>query len=163
MRVLPLLPGLEAMHVLIIEDEPLIAMSIEDALRHCGATSFALAISLDAAVAAAKRRCPDLITADVQLAPGCGIDAVAAICATKVIPGLHPRHRRRCRRPTAGINHRPQAIRRRGPSPCFQTSDGHASRRQRREGGLRCLTQPGILRSFQCSCWWSQSLSGPNC
>src|SRR4051794_16166324 len=86
MRVLPLLPGLEAMHVLIIEDEPLIAMSIEDALRHCGATSFALAISLDAAVAAAKRRCPDLITADVQLAPGCGIDAVAAICATKVIP-----------------------------------------------------------------------------
>ena len=66
------------MHVLIIEDEPLIAMSIEDALRDCGCASFDFAANVAEAVAAAKMRCPDLITADVQLAPGCGIDAVAA-------------------------------------------------------------------------------------
>jgi len=74
------------MHVLIIEDEPLIAMSIEDALRDCGCTSFAFAASVEQAVAAAKARCPDLITADVQLSPGCGIDAVAAICGGPAIP-----------------------------------------------------------------------------
>lgn len=74
------------MHVLIIEDEPLIAMSIEDVLRDCGCTSFDLAASVEQAIVAAKRRCPDLITADVELAPGCGIDAVAAICGERPIP-----------------------------------------------------------------------------
>ncbi|WP_294122521.1 response regulator [Sphingomonas sp.] len=74
------------MHVLIIEDEPLIAMSIEDALRDCGCASFDFATSAVEATAAARRRCPDLITADVQLAPGCGIDAVGAICGGKAIP-----------------------------------------------------------------------------
>lgn len=74
------------MHVLIIEDEPLIAMLIEDALRDCGCTSFAFAASVEQAVAAARARCPDLITADVQLSPGCGIDAVAAICGGPAIP-----------------------------------------------------------------------------
>ena len=74
------------MHVLIIEDEPLIAMSIEDALRDSGCTSFAFATSATDAVAAATLRCPDLITADVQLAPGCGIEAVGAICGGKPIP-----------------------------------------------------------------------------
>ena len=74
------------MHVLIIEDEAIIAMAIEDALRDCGCSSFAFAGDVDAAVEAAKQRCPDLITADVQLAPGCGIDAVEAICSDKPIP-----------------------------------------------------------------------------
>ncbi len=74
------------MHALIIEDEPLIAMSIEEALRDCGCTSFDIAVSLEEAVNAAAQRCPDLITADVQLAPGCGVDAVAAICGRKPIP-----------------------------------------------------------------------------
>ena len=74
------------MHVLIIEDEPLIAMSIEDALRECGCVSFDFAPSVDEAVAAARARCPDLITADVNLSPGCGIDAVAVICGGAPIP-----------------------------------------------------------------------------
>ena len=74
------------MHALIIEDEPLIAMNIEDALRECGCTSFDVARSSDEAVEAATQRCPELITADVQLAPGCGVDAVAAICGRKPIP-----------------------------------------------------------------------------
>ena len=35
------------MHALIIEDEALIAMAIEDALRGCGFTSFDIAVSAD--------------------------------------------------------------------------------------------------------------------
>ena len=76
------------MHALIIEDESLIALSIEDALRGCGFTSFDLAVSADEAVSAAARRCPDLITADVELRPGCGITAVQSICSNQPIPVL---------------------------------------------------------------------------
>ena len=76
------------MHALIIEDEALIAMAIEDALRSCGFTSFDLAVSAEAAVAAAACKCPDLITADVQLRPGCGITAVQSICSEQAIPVL---------------------------------------------------------------------------
>lgn len=76
------------MHALIIEDEFLIAMSIEDILRDCGFTSFDLSISAEAAVAAAARTCPDLITADVELKPGCGITAVQSICSEQQIPVL---------------------------------------------------------------------------
>ena len=76
------------MHALIIEDESLIAMAIEDALRGCGFTSFDFAVSAEEAVAAAARRCPDLITADVELRPGCGITAVQSICSEQPIPVL---------------------------------------------------------------------------
>ena len=76
------------MHALIIEDEALIAMAIEDALSSCGFTSFDLAASAEGAVAAAARKCPDLITADVQLRPGCGITAVQSICSERAIPVL---------------------------------------------------------------------------
>ena len=74
------------MHALIIEDESLIAMAIEDVLRDCGFTSFDFAVSAEEAVAAAARKCPDLITADVQLTPGCGISAVQTICSRQPIP-----------------------------------------------------------------------------
>ena len=74
------------MHALIIEDESMIVMAIEDALRACGFTSFDIAASEAEAIAAAERRCPDLITADVQLRPGCGITAVQSICSGLPIP-----------------------------------------------------------------------------
>lgn len=76
------------MHALIIEDESLIAMAIEDALRDCGFTSFDFAVSDEEAIAAAARKCPDLITADVQLRPGCGITAVQSICSDRPVPAL---------------------------------------------------------------------------
>ena len=76
------------MHALIIEDESLIAMAIEDALRDCGFTSFDVAVSAEEAVTAAARKCPDLITADVELRPGCGITTVQSICSEKPIPVL---------------------------------------------------------------------------
>jgi DNA-binding response OmpR family regulator len=76
------------MHALIIEDEALIAMAIEDALRGCGFTSFDVAASAQEAVAAAKAKCPDLITADVELGPGCGITTVQSICSERPVPVL---------------------------------------------------------------------------
>lgn len=74
------------MRALIIEDEPFIAMSIEEILLTCGFTSFDLAATADEAVSAAKLNCPDLITADVDLKPGSGIDAVNLICSGPEIP-----------------------------------------------------------------------------
>jgi DNA-binding response OmpR family regulator len=74
------------MHALIIEDESLIAMAIEDALRGCGFTSFDIAVSADEAITAAASKCPDLITADVELRPGCGITAVQSICSEQTVP-----------------------------------------------------------------------------
>ena len=74
------------MHALIIEDEPLIAMAIEDILTDLGFTSFDLAPSPQSAIYAASVRCPDLITSDVQLKPGCGIETVLAICPDTTIP-----------------------------------------------------------------------------
>lgn len=76
------------MHALIIEDESLIAMAIEDALRGCGFTSFKVAVSAEEALTSAAVNCPDLITADVELRPGCGISAVQSICSEKRIPVL---------------------------------------------------------------------------
>lgn len=76
------------MHALIIEDESLIAWAIEEALRDCGFTSFDFAASAQEAVLAAARKCPDLITADVKLSPGCGIDTVRSICSDVPIPVL---------------------------------------------------------------------------
>lgn len=74
------------MHALIIEDESLIAMSIECVLRECGFTSFDITMSPEEAVAAALLKCPDLISADVDLRPGSGIDAVNEICSGPTIP-----------------------------------------------------------------------------
>ena len=74
------------MHALIIEDESMIAMVIEDILRDNGFTSFDIASSPEAAIEAAAQRCPNLITSDVQLKPGCGITAVLAICESVAIP-----------------------------------------------------------------------------
>ena len=74
------------MHALIIEDEPIIAMLIEDHLRALGYTSVDFAVTEAEAVAAARRRCPDLITSDVRLPEGCGIAAVEAICGGGRIP-----------------------------------------------------------------------------
>lgn len=76
------------MHALIIEDESLIALAIEDALRDYGFLSFDIAVSAEEGVLAATRKCPDLITADVELRPGCGIDAVQSICSNLPIPVL---------------------------------------------------------------------------
>jgi two-component system, response regulator PdtaR len=77
------------MHALIIEDEFLTAQLIEDRLRELGFATFAYAMDEEEAVSAARERCPDLITSDVELLSGCGIDAVRRICDEKPIPVLY--------------------------------------------------------------------------
>jgi len=74
------------MHALIIEDEMLIAAVIEFVLRECGFDSFDVAPSSHSAIAAASRQRPDLITADIWLDAGTGLEAVSAISPRASIP-----------------------------------------------------------------------------
>jgi CheY-like chemotaxis protein len=75
------------LRALIIEDEPFIALLIEDLLRGAGYATFDFAASADDAVAAAKANCPDLIVSDFQLQGAqTGIDAIREICACSPIP-----------------------------------------------------------------------------
>ncbi|WP_114227081.1 MULTISPECIES: response regulator [Sphingomonas] len=74
------------MHALIIENEPAIAFTIETILSDLGFDSFDVAQSSEAAMAFAVKTCPQLITADVELETGTGIDAVNVICSGPDIP-----------------------------------------------------------------------------
>ncbi len=76
------------MHAFIIEDDYLIAQSLQDMLEPLGFTKFSFARSEDAAVFGADAAHIDLITADVRLLPGDGVRAVEAICAKRRIPVL---------------------------------------------------------------------------
>lgn len=76
------------MHAYIIEDEYLIAKSLQDMLEDLGFTKFSFARSEDAAVFGADRPDFDLITADVRLLPGDGVNAVENICRERNIPVL---------------------------------------------------------------------------
>ena len=77
------------MHALIIEPEPFTAQLIEDCLADLGFTSFAFAADEDEAIIHASACCPDLITADVTLASGCGLSAVQRICDSVAIAVLY--------------------------------------------------------------------------
>ena len=74
------------MHAFIIEDDYLIAQSLRDMLEPLGFTTFSFARSEDAAVFGASANDIHLITADVRLLPGNGVEAVDAICAKRRIP-----------------------------------------------------------------------------
>lgn len=66
-------------HVLIIEDEALVALDIQDILSSAGAESFSFAETEEEALLAARERRPDVITSDVMLREGTGPRAVEAI------------------------------------------------------------------------------------
>jgi CheY-like chemotaxis protein len=66
-------------HVLIIEDEWLIAELIRHFLETVGATSFDFAMTQTEAVAMAVARTPQVITSDVKLIEGTGPLAVKSI------------------------------------------------------------------------------------
>jgi len=74
------------MHALIIEDEFLVALSIEDSLESLGFTSRETVATEETAVTAAFLHTPDLITADVRLAKGNGIAAVRSILRKRLVP-----------------------------------------------------------------------------
>ena len=73
--------------VLIIEDEPIIAMDIETIVRDLGHDVISVAVTRDEAVASAMSDRPGLVLADIQLADdSSGIDAVKAILAEFQVP-----------------------------------------------------------------------------
>ncbi|WP_106638819.1 response regulator [Allosphingosinicella vermicomposti] len=73
--------------VLIIEDEPIIAMDIETIVRDLGHTVTGVAVTRDEAVAQARAHRPGLVLADIQLADdSSGIDAVKDILAEFSVP-----------------------------------------------------------------------------
>ena len=73
--------------VLIIEDEPIIAMDIETIVRDLGHEVTGIAVTRDEAVEQARLHKPGLVLADIQLADGSsGLDAVDDILSTGSMP-----------------------------------------------------------------------------
>jgi CheY-like chemotaxis protein len=73
--------------VLIIEDEPIIAMDLETIVRDLGHNVTGVAVTRDEAVAQAMAQRPGLVLADIQLADdSSGIDAVKDILAEFSVP-----------------------------------------------------------------------------
>lgn len=73
--------------VLIIEDEPIIAMDIETIVRDLGHDVIGVAVTRDEAVQQAMARRPSLVLADIQLADdSSGIDAVRDILKEFKVP-----------------------------------------------------------------------------
>jgi CheY-like chemotaxis protein len=73
--------------VLIIEDEPIIAMDIETIVRDLGHNVTGVAVTRDEAVSQAMARRPGLVLADIQLADdSSGIDAVKDILREFQVP-----------------------------------------------------------------------------
>jgi DNA-directed RNA polymerase specialized sigma24 family protein len=76
-----------ATDILIIEDEPLIAMDIEHLVRSLGHRVTGIARTKDEALALYRADPPGMVLADIQLADGSsGIDAVNEILATCAVP-----------------------------------------------------------------------------
>ncbi|MEO1170233.1 MAG: response regulator [Pseudomonadota bacterium] len=73
--------------VLIIEDEPIIAMDLESIVRDLGHDVTGIAVTRDEAVREAENRTPGLVLADIQLADdSSGIDAVQDILNVMDVP-----------------------------------------------------------------------------
>jgi CheY-like chemotaxis protein/DNA-directed RNA polymerase specialized sigma24 family protein len=73
--------------VLIIEDEPIIAMDLETIVRDLGHNVTGVAVTRDEAVAQARATRPGLVLADIQLADdSSGIDAVKDILTDLQVP-----------------------------------------------------------------------------
>jgi CheY-like chemotaxis protein len=76
-----------ATDVLIIEDEPMIAMDLESIVEGLGHRVTAVARTHAEAVKAANKKKPGLVLADIQLADGSsGLDAVNEMLATFAVP-----------------------------------------------------------------------------
>ncbi len=81
------LAGEIATNILIIEDEPLIAMDLQALVENLGHEVQGIARTHTEAIALAKARKPGLILADIQLADGSsGLDAVNELLNTLEVP-----------------------------------------------------------------------------
>lgn len=76
--------------VLIIEDNFLVAEHLAAVVEGLGHDVIDVAATADEAIAAATRRTPDVVLADVELgSAGSGIDAIAAIRAREPVPAVY--------------------------------------------------------------------------
>jgi two-component system, response regulator PdtaR len=76
------------MRILIVEDEPIIALNTEADLETAGHTVVGLAVTSDEAITLADRCRPDLVLMDIRLAKGNGVEAAEAIHNRWAIPSL---------------------------------------------------------------------------
>jgi CheY-like chemotaxis protein len=77
----------EATRVLIIEDEPVIALDIASHIEQVGHTVVGIAATAEEAVTLAEREQPGLVLADIQLGDGSsGIDAANEILSSLRVP-----------------------------------------------------------------------------
>lgn len=73
--------------ILVIEDEPILALELEDCLKANGYTRIVVARTRREAVASAASARPDIVLADIVLADGeSGIEAVNEILTERAIP-----------------------------------------------------------------------------
>lgn len=76
-----------ATDVLIIEDEPLIAVDIEDIVKSLGHSVIGIARTKDESISISKQKTPGIVLADIQLADGSsGIDAVNELLKSFAAP-----------------------------------------------------------------------------
>ncbi|EYD74340.1 Two-component response regulator [Rubellimicrobium mesophilum DSM 19309] len=80
MRAFRTAPRSDALRILIVEDEALVALEIEGMLAMAGHEPVGQADDLPSALAAAESEKPDLALVDIQLAQGTsGLDVAAAL------------------------------------------------------------------------------------
>ena len=80
-------PGLIG-YALIIEDDELIAASIQAELQDLGFRSFEVARNEREALVHAAREAPAFVTVDAKLEEGSGVDALVRICADRALPSI---------------------------------------------------------------------------
>ena len=90
------------LRIVLVEDEPIIAILLEEILTDMGHLVCATEATQAGAVAAVRRECPDIMIVDCRLAEGSGIAAVEDILQEGFVPhifmtgddlraeGLHP-------------------------------------------------------------------------
>lgn len=79
---------MQALRVLVVEDDAVIAMLLADVLAGMGYDVCAIESTEEDAVAAAARHRPDLMIVDAGLRDGCGVSAVEKILLTGFVSHL---------------------------------------------------------------------------
>lgn len=76
------------LRILLVEDEPFIALLLEDLLQEMGHTVCATTATQSGAIAAAGQKSPNMIIVDCHLREGNGIDAMTAILKDGFVPHI---------------------------------------------------------------------------
>jgi two-component system, response regulator PdtaR len=80
--------GGQSLRIVLVEDEPLIALLLEDLLLEIGHIVCATEATQSGAIAAALRERPDMMIVDCRLREGNGIEAMTAILNDGFVPHI---------------------------------------------------------------------------